>query len=258
MSPGKEQRHARTGQIKTMKRIAGFVYSILSFLVGAGANLYLLGFLGNLVVPKSIDTGVTRTVGTSLPINLALLGLFGLQHSVMAREGVKKKLGQWIPDLLIRSTYVLASGLVLALIFWQWHPMPLAVWSIESEIGQILLWGLFGGGWLVLGVASDTIDAPHLNGLRQGWAYLKNQEYSSPDFQTPGLYQYTRHPIMLGFLIVFWATPHMTVGHLLFAVGMTGYLFVGIYFEERALLRAFGDRYREYRRETPMLIPGLG
>ena len=258
MSPGKEQRHARTGQIKTMKRIAGFAYSLLSFLFGAGANLYLLGFLGNLVVPKSIDGGTPGVLCTGVLVNLGLLGLFGLQHSVMARESVKEKLGQWIPDLLIRSTYVLASGLVLALIFWQWRPMPLTVWSIESEIGQILLWGLFGGGWLVLGVASDTIDALHLNGLRQGWAYLKNQEYSPPDFQTPGLYQYTRHPIMLGFLIVFWTTPHMTVGHLLFAVIMTGYLFLGIYFEERALIRVFGARYREYRRETPMLIPGLG
>jgi len=241
-----------------MKRILGFAYSVFSFLVGAGANLYLLGFLGNLVVPPSIDSGTPGAIFTGVLVNLGLLGLFGLQHSVMARESVKKKLRQWIPDLLIRSTYVLTSGLVLALLFWQWRPMPLVFWSVESEIGRILLWGLFGAGWVVLGVASDTIDGLHLNGLRQGWAYLKNKAYSGPDFQTPGLYQYTRHPIMLGFLIVFWATPHMTIGHLLFAVVMTIYLFVGIYFEERALVRAFGDRYREYRRDTPMLIPGLG
>lgn len=241
-----------------MKRTLGFSYSIISFLIATGANLYLLGFLGNLLVPKSIDSGTPGAICNGVLVNLGLLGLFGFQHSIMARESVKNTLARWTPNLLIRSTYVLSSGLVLALLFLLWRPMPLPVWTVEHEIGRALLWGLFGTGWAVLGIASDTIDGLHLNGLRQGWAYLTNEEYSPPDFQTPGLYQYTRNPIMLGFLIAFWATPYMTIGHLLFAVVMTGYIFVGIYFEEQALIRAFGDRYREYRREIPMLIPGLG
>jgi protein-S-isoprenylcysteine O-methyltransferase Ste14 len=241
-----------------MKRIIGFAYSLIAFGIGAAANLYLIGFLANSVVPMSIDSGAPDPLGTSVLVNVGLLGLFGFQHSLMARQSIKQQLTRWIPDQLIRSTYVLFSGVVLALLFWLWHPIPGEVWSVENSLGQVVLWGGFGAGWILLGVASDTIDALHLNGLRQGWAYLKNQEYSAPDFQTPGLYQYTRHPIMLGFLIVFWATPHMTVGHLLFAAVMTIYIMVGIFFEERALVRAFGDRYREYRQETPILIPGLG
>lgn len=240
-----------------MMRILGFAYSILAFAVGTAANLYLIGFLGDVVVPRSVDTGASGPLWASLLVNFGLLGLFGLQHSGMARQSVKNKLMRWIPDLLVRSTYVLASGIALLLLFWLWRPLPAVVWSVESELGRAVLWGLFGAGWIILGVASDAIDALHLNGLRQGWAYLKKQDYAPPTFQTPGLYQYTRHPLMLGFLIAFWATPHMTVGHLLFATVMTIYLYVGIHFEERALVRAFGDRYREYRRKTPMLIPGL-
>lgn len=240
-----------------MKRNAGFSYGIFAFLVGAGANAYLAGFLGNVVVPKSIDSGSPDSVWMALLVNIVLLGLFGVQHSGMAREGFKRWLKRYIPGLLERSTYVLFSGVVLAVLYWFWQPMPSVLWSVESTIGQVLLWGLFGAGWIVLAVASDAIDALHLQGLRQAYAYLQNEDYSPPEFQTPGLYQYTRHPLMLGFLLVFWATPHMTVGHLLFSTITTVYVYVGILFEERALVRQFGDRYREYQRNTPMLIPGV-
>lgn len=243
--------------VEMMKRIAGFTYGIFAFLVGVGANAYLAGFLANVVVPKSIDSGSPDSVWAAALVNLALLGLFGLQHSGMARAGFKKVLRRYIPDLLVRSTYVLLSGVVLAVLYWFWHPMPTVVWSVDGSAGQVVLWSLFGAGWLILAVASDSIDAFHLQGLRQAYAYLQDEDYSPPEFQTPGLYQYTRHPLMLGFLIVFWATPHMTVGHLLFALVMTVYIYIGIVFEERALVRAFGDRYREYERNTPMLIPGV-
>lgn len=240
-----------------MKRVLGFSYGLFAFLIGAGANTYLVGFLGNIVVTKSIDSGTPDSLGMALLVNLSLLGLFGVQHSGMAREGFKRWVRQYVPDLLERSTYVLSSGVVLVVLYWFWQPMPSVLWSIESAFGRVLLWGLFGMGWIVLAVASDAIDALHLQGLRQAYAYLQGEDYSPPKFQTPGLYQYTRHPLMLGFLIVFWATPHMTVGHLFFSLVMTIYVYVGIRFEERALVRHFGDRYREYRQNTAMLIPGV-
>lgn len=240
-----------------MKRVFGFSYGLFALLIGVGANTYLVGFLGNIVVPKSIDGGTPDSLGMALLVNLSLLGLFGVQHSGMAREGFKRWMRQYVPDLLERSTYVLFSGVVLGVLYWFWQPMPSVLWSIESAFGRVLLWGLFGMGWIVLAVASDAIDALHLQGLRQAYAYLHEENYSPPQFQTPGLYQYTRHPLMLGFLIVFWATPHMTVGHLLFSLVMTIYVFVGIHFEERALVRHFGDRYREYHHNTAMLIPGV-
>lgn len=241
-----------------LKRIAGFAYGIFAFLVGAGANAYLAGFLGNVVVPKSIDGGPPDSVWIALLVNLALLGLFGAQHSGMAREGFKRWLRRYVPDRLERSTYVLFSGVVLGVLYWFWQPIPTVVWSVDNTVGRVLLWGLFGAGWILLAVASDAIDAFHLQGLRQAYAYLQDAEYSPPEFQTPGLYQYTRHPLMLGFLIVFWATPHMTVGQLLFALVMSIYVYVGVVFEERELIRRFGERYRQYQRRTPMLIPGLG
>lgn len=241
-----------------MKRVAGFAYGITAFLVALIANAYLIGFLANWLVPKSIDSGSAGSLPGALLVNLTLLALFGLQHSGMARESVKNWLRSFIPDLLVRSTYVLTSGVVLLLLYGFWQPMPAVVWSVEHTAGQVLLWTAFGAGWLILAVASDAIDAFELQGLRQAYAYLHGEGYSPPAFQTPGLYRYVRHPLMLGFLIAFWATPYMTVGHLLFSVVMTVYLYVGIRFEERALVRAFGDRYREYRRTTPMLIPGLG
>lgn len=241
-----------------MRRIAGFVYGIVSVAIALGANAYLIGFLGDFLVPKSIDRGSPDSFWTALLVNVALLGLFGLQHSGMAREGFKKWLTRWIPGLLVRSTYVLVSGTTLILFFWLWRPMPTVVWSVESAVGQALLWGLFGAGWALTAVATELTGSLHLVGLRQAYAYLRNQTYSPPVFQTPSLYRYTRHPLMLGFLIAFWATPHMTVGHLLFAAVMTGYIYMGIVFEERALIREFGERYREYRHQTPMLIPGIG
>lgn len=238
-----------------MSRIAGFVYGIASAIIGFGSMVYLAGFLANILVPKSIDSGSPGSFGTALLVNVALLGLFGLQHSGMARRGFKDGLTRYVPDLLVRSTYILASGVTLGVLFWLWRPMPSTVWSVEGTVGRVLLWGLFGGGWLLVGVSSELIDSPRLNGLRQAYAYLRGEEVAAPEFQTPGLYRYVRHPLMLGFLIAFWATPHMTVGHLVFALVMTVYIYVGILFEERALVRHFGDTYRAYRRDTPMLVP---
>lgn len=241
-----------------MQRTAALIYGLIAYVVSIGTMLYLVGFLGNFLVPKSIDGAAMGGFWSSLLVNLGALALFGIQHSVMARQNFKKWWTRIIPRPIERSTYVLFSSIMLILFFWLWRPMPAAIWSFEGTMGQMVGWGLFVLGWLLVGVGSESIDSLHVNGIRQVFAYWRAEEYEAPDFQTPGPYQYIRHPLMLGFLIAFWATPHMTTGHLLFALIMTGYILVGIVFEERALIRQFGDRYRAYRKATPMLVPKPG
>lgn len=248
-----------------MKRLLAFLYGLVSYALFLVVFVYAIGFVGDLMVPKTIDTvpgaSIDSTASTSwaqaLAVNLALLGLFALQHSGMARPAFKRRWTKIVPESIERSTYVLLASLVLALLFWQWRPMTTTVWDVEAVAGQVVLWGLFAVGWAIVLASTFMISHAHLFGLQQVHQHLRRQELAGPSFQTPGLYRHLRHPIMIGFLIAFWATPHMSVGHLLFAGATTLYILGALQLEERDLLAAFGDRYRAYRQQVPMLLPAL-
>jgi protein-S-isoprenylcysteine O-methyltransferase Ste14 len=238
-----------------MSKILGFVYGVASYLAFLAAFLYAIGFVANVAVPKSIDSGEAGPFGQALLVNLALLGLFAVQHSGMARQGFKDWWTQFVPTAIERSTYVLISSLVLGLLFWQWQPMPALIWNVENSAGVMVLYGLYGAGWLIVLSGSFMINHFDLFGLRQVFIHLRGREYTSISFRIPLLYKLVRHPLMLGFLIAFWATPEMTVGHLLFALGTTGYILIALQLEERDLVRAFGDTYRTYQRSVSMIVP---
>ncbi len=228
----------------------GVAYVIFLF-----AFLFAVGFVGNLIVPKSIDSG---PVGPALPavlIDALLLGLFAIQHSVMARPAFKRWWTSFIPQPVERSTYVLFSSLLLLLLYWQWRPLPTVIWHIDNAMGSAVVWALFGIGWLIVLLSTFMISHFDLFGLRQVYHYLQNKQYTPIGFKTPGLYKLVRHPIMLGFLIAFWATPVMTVGHLLFSVATTAYILVAVQLEEHDLVSVFGDKYRAYRSQVYMLLP---
>lgn len=238
-----------------MTRILTLAYGVLCYAIFLGTFLYAIGFVGNLVVPNTIDSGTAGAFWPSVLINLGLLGVFGLQHSVMARPGFKRWWTRIVPEAAERSTYVLFASLALLLLYRLWQPLPQTIWSVEGEPGRSVLWSLFGLGWALVLVSTFMISHAHLFGLRQVSDYARKGSVSAPQFQTPGLYRYVRHPIMVGFFIAFWATPDMTTGHLLFAVVTSAYILVALQFEERDLVRAFGDRYRRYRAEVPMFVP---
>ena len=237
-------------------RILSFIYGIVAYIIFLGSFLYAVAFVGDFWVAKTINTGPeAESLLQALLINGGLLSLFAVQHSVMARPGFKKWWTKIIPSHIERSTYVLLSSLILILLFWQWRPMPDVIWSVESGIGYSILIGLFGLGWGIVLLSTFMINHFNLFGLRQVYLHLKDEEITPIKFKEPGLYKYVRHPLMLGFIIAFWATPHMTLGHLVFAVATTGYIFVGMWFEERDLIRHHGEKYREYRERVRMLIP---
>jgi protein-S-isoprenylcysteine O-methyltransferase Ste14 len=240
-----------------VNRTLAFVYGLACYAVFFGTFLYAVGFVGGFAVPKTIDSGAAGPAGTAVLVDLALLALFGLQHSVMARQGFKERWTRIVPEPVERSTYVLFTSLALIAIFVFWRPLPAVVWDVDATWARAVLWGLYGAGWLVVLVGTFMIDHFELFGLRQVWSHLRGEEHSPPEFQTTGFYQYVRHPLMTGFLMAFWATPEMTVGHLLFAAVSALYILVGLRFEERDLVAFHGDRYRDYRETTPMLIPGL-
>jgi protein-S-isoprenylcysteine O-methyltransferase Ste14 len=237
-----------------MSRVVAFVYGAVAYVVFFGTFLYAIGFIGNLVVPKSLDSAPVGPLGTSLMINLALLALFAVQHSVMARPAFKRMWTRIVPEPVERSTYVLASSLALILLFWLWRPLGGVVWDVQHSVGRALLYGGFAFGWLLVLVSTFLINHFDLFGLRQVWLHLRGRPYRPLVFRTPGPYRLVRHPLYVGWLFAFWATPTMTVTHLLFAAMTTAYILVAIRLEERDLVAAHPE-YASYRERVPMLIP---
>lgn len=239
-----------------MRRLLLFLYSVAAYGLFLAVFLYLVAFVGDLGVPRSLDAGPAADTPTALVIDLLLVALFGLQHSVMARPAFKHWITQAVPAPVERSTFVLAASLVLVVVFWQWRPLPATVWRAEGGIAT-LLWAVFGLGWGTVLLSTFLINHFDLFGLRQSWVHLRQRALQPLAFRTTLLYRLVRHPIMLGFLLAFWAIPHMTAGHLLFAAAMTVYILVGVHYEERDLVRSLGRDYVDYRRRTPAFVPGL-
>lgn len=239
-------------------RFAVLVYGVVSYAIFLATFLYAIGFVGGFLVPRSIDGVPTRGTGAALLIDAVLLGIFALQHSVMARPAFKRALTRLIPELAERSTYVLMSSLALILVFWRWEPIGGVIWSVENPLGRGLLHAGFAFGWLTVLVTTFLINHFDLFGLRQVWKFFRGQRYTALKFVTPGPYKLVRHPLYVGWFFAFWCTPHMTSAHLVFAILTAAYILVAIQFEERDLVAHHGADYVEYRRKTPMLVPQFG
>ena len=238
-----------------MAGIAAIIYGALAYAIFLGTILYAIAFVGNLTVPKTIDSGAPGNLAAALVIDTLLLGLFAVQHSVMARPAFKRWWTRFVPEPVERTTYVLLASMALILLYWQWRPIPEPVWSVTNRAGIAILQAVFWVGWAVVLVSTFLINHFELFGLRQVYARLRGRQLPPPEFKTPYLYKSVRHPLYLGFLLAFWATPSMTVGHLLFAAATTGYILIAIQLEERDLIQLFGDQYRRYRSQVSRLIP---
>ncbi|HET9418419.1 MAG TPA: isoprenylcysteine carboxylmethyltransferase family protein [Chthoniobacterales bacterium] len=236
-------------------RVIAFLYGLICYIIFLIAFLYAIGFVGNVVVPKNIDSGRGGPLGPALIIDTVLLSLFALQHSIMARQWFKRAWTKIVPEPVERSTYVLLASLILLLLFWQWRPMKAIVWDVHGPNGRAVLHGLYWLGWGLVFASTYLIDHFGLFGMKQVYNYLLGKRDEPPPFKTPTLYKIVRHPLYLGFIIAFWSTPRMTAGHLFFALMTTAYILVAIQFEERDLIRFYGDSYRKYRGQVSMLFP---
>jgi protein-S-isoprenylcysteine O-methyltransferase Ste14 len=240
-----------------MKRYLTLGYGALCYAAFLASFLYAIGFVGNLPLPRTIDNGIAAPIGEAVVVNLVLLGLFAVQHSVMARPGFKRWWTRFVPASVERSTYVLLSSLLLALLCWQWRTMPQVIWDVTAPAGRFVLQALFWLGWVVVLSSTFMINHFDLFGLRQVYLASRGEPYSDLPFRTTLFYRVVRHPLMVGFIVAFWATPTMTAGHLLFALATTGYILVAVRLEEHDLMAALGDPYRHYRTQVPMMVPGL-
>lgn len=238
-----------------MGKVIGVIYGVAAYCLFLVVFLYAIGFVANWLVPKSIDSGTQGDIIFSMLINAALLGIFAVQHSVMARPGFKAWWTQIVPQSVERSTYVWLSNLALILLFWKWQPLQGVVWNVENSAGVMVLRALSGLGYLIVLTSSFAINHFDLFGLRQVYLNLRNEKYSHLKFRILGMYRLVRHPLMLGFLIAFWATPRMTFGHLFFAIATTLYILIALQMEERDLVAHYGEEYRSYKKRVPMLLP---
>lgn len=238
-----------------LQRAAVVAYGAIAYLLFLTVFVYTIGFLANVGVPKGVDDGPVGNTAVAIVVNSALLGLFALQHSVMARPWFKRWWVRFVPPSIERSTFVLAASLVLALVVWQWRPLPATVWSVELTWASALLWTGYALGWVVVVGSTFAIDHFDLFGLRQVVARARSRRYEGVGFRQPWLYRIIRHPIMVGFLIVFWSTPQMSVGRLLFAALGTGYILVAVRFEEHDLRAHFGEEYEQYTERVPRFVP---
>jgi len=241
-----------------MSRAATLLFAIISYAIFFATFLYLIVFVGDFPISgRTVDVGAESPVAVAAVIDIALIALFGLQHSVMARQGFKRWWTKLIPWAAERSMYVLAASIALLILFLGWRPIPQVVWSVTNPIAADFIWLTFWAGWGIVLLSTFLINHFELFGLRQVFARFFGRVIPAPVFRTPFLYRHVRHPLYLGFILGFWATPRMTAGHLLFAVACTGYILIGIWFEERDLVAQFGDHYRRYRAQVGMLLPRL-
>jgi protein-S-isoprenylcysteine O-methyltransferase Ste14 len=247
----------RKGSAHVLKRLLYFTYAATAYLIFLTTFLYAIAFVGGFLVPRRLDGPLEGSLLSAVAIDLGLLTVFAVQHSVMARRWFKERWTRIVPWAIERSTYVLCASLALLLLFWQWRPLGIPIWTVENEVARIALWTLFAAGWSTVLIVTFLINHFDLFGLRQAWLPLLGRPYTPVSFRTPLPYRFVRHPLYFGFLLAFWMTPTMTLAHLVFAIATTAYIVLAIQFEERDLLAEHGPAYAEYRRKVPMLLPAL-
>ncbi len=250
-------RSALPPRASALARYTLLAYSLIAYLAFTGVVIYCIGFVGNFMVPVTIDASRSTDAASAALIDVLFLAIFGIQHSVMARPGFKVQWTRIVPAPIERSTYVLFSSLLLALVMWQWRPIPTVLWQVDAAWAQLLIWLLFAGGWVMALAATFLTDHFEMLGVKQALAHFRGKPCVTAQFHERVLYRWVRHPIMLGQIVAFWAIPTMTAGHLLFAVVMLAYILIGLHFEEHDLAKAHGEKFMDYQRRIPKLIPRL-